>query len=91
MAGTAAVFISADYQNASPVERDSLVWNAEELHLSELPEQRQQKPAMATVLALEGLEYYDQPENGDIRQVECMGVEFVYSARARAWVQLEAG
>lgn len=89
MAGTAAVFISADYHNSSPVERDGLIWNAEELHLEELPKQRNTKPAMATVLALEGLEDYEKPTSGDIREVSSMGIRFIYCGRAKAWVQID--
>lgn len=87
MAGTAAVFIAADYNHASPVEREGLNWSADELHLADLPKYRQQKPAMATVLALEGLEDYDKPQAGDVREVASMGIDFVYSEKARAWVQ----
>jgi hypothetical protein len=87
MAGTSAVFISTDYSHASPVERDGMVWNEDELHLKDIPEQRNQKPSMSTVLALEGLEDYDKPSDGDVRQVESMGVDFVYIERVHAWVQ----
>ncbi len=90
MAGTSAVFIDLGYDSASPVERDGLVWSKDELHLDELPENRQYKASMATVLALEGLEDYDKPQAGDVRCVESMGVDFIYSRHARAWVQIEA-
>ena len=46
MAGTSAVFLSADYGGASPVERDGMVWSAEELHLDQLTTDRNPKPAM---------------------------------------------
>jgi len=88
MAGTAAVFLSAEYDHASPVERDGMVWTAEELHLEKLPQQRQQKPEMQTVLALEGLEEYDKPENGDVRKVAAVGCDFIYFEMISGWVQL---
>lgn len=89
MAGTAAVFISADYDKATPVERDGLIWSADELHLADLPTEHQIKPALATVLALEGLEEYDPPQNGDIRGVASMGMDFIYFEKIQGWVQLE--
>ncbi|MFT5117119.1 MAG: hypothetical protein ACI9NY_000647 [Kiritimatiellia bacterium] len=88
MAGTSAVFISAEFNHASPVERDGMIWTAEELHLEDLPQRRQEKPAMANALALEGLEDYDQPGNGDVRYVNSIGVSFVYFERVHAWVQI---
>ena len=88
MAGTSAVFLSSDFEQASPVERDGMIWSAAELTLYELPPQLNKKPAMATVLALEGLEDYDPPDNGDVRKVEAVGTEFVYLERVKAWVQL---
>ncbi len=88
MAGTSAVFLSADYDGASPVERDGMLWSADELHLDEPLGQRQDKPAMHNALALEGLEDYDAPENGDVRTVESIGSEFVYLTSIRAWVQM---
>ncbi len=87
MAGTAAVFVCADLNKASPVERDGLTWSAKELHLQNLPSDCCMKPAMASVLALEGLEEYDPPQSGDLRRVESLGVNFVYSAGIRGWVQ----
>ena len=88
MAGTSAVFLSAEFEKASPVERDGKIWTSEELQLEKLPEQRQQKPSMANALALEGLEDYDMPSNGDIRQVESIGAEFIYFDLLHGWVQL---
>lgn len=88
MAGTSAVFISAGYSKASPVERDGIIWDAKELHLQDLPKHRQEKPAMANVLALEGLEDYDRPSNGDVRRVESMEADFVYFERIHAWIQI---
>jgi len=88
MAGTSAVFLSADYQGASPVERDGMIWSAEELHLDQLADQRQEKEAMQNVIALEGLEDYDKPQNGDVRRVESVGSNFVYFAAIQGWIQL---
>ncbi len=42
MAGTSAVFLSANFEKASPVERDGVIWTSEELHLESLPKQWQQ-------------------------------------------------
>ncbi len=88
MAGTSAVFLSTDYTGPSPVERDGPVWSARELHLDELRPHLNHKPPMQNALALEGLEEYDQPQEGDVRFVESVGAEFVYSARIQGWVQL---
>ena len=88
MAGTSAVFLSADFAKASPIERDGMIWTSKELHLEQLPSQRQHKPPMANVLALEGLENYDLPDNGDVRRVESIGEEFIYFDLIRGWVQL---
>jgi hypothetical protein len=87
MAGTAAVFLVADHEKASPVERDGMVWTAEELHLNELPVNGTQKPAMANAIALEGLEEYEPPENGDVRYVESIDANFMYFGSIRGWVQ----
>ncbi len=88
MAGTSAVFVSTEYTQASPVERDGMIWNSHELHLDDLPSQHQQKAPMSNALALEGLEDYDKPSNGDIRHVESMGVNFIYFEKIQGWVQL---
>lgn len=88
MAGTSAVFLSAEFNKASPVERDGMVWSAEELHLEQLPQQYQEKPAMPNALALEGLEDYDMPHNGDLRRVDSVNTEFVYFDRIHGWVQI---
>lgn len=88
MAGTSAVFISTEYTQASPVERDGLIWSEAELHLDDIPEHQNNQPSMSTVLALEGLEDYDKPSNGDVRRVDSMGVDFIYIAAAQAWVQI---
>lgn len=88
MAGTSAVFLSSDHQGASPVERDGMVWTAAELHLDEMPQNQQQKPPMHNAIALEGLEEYDKPENGDVRRVESIAADFVYFELIKAWLQL---
>ena len=43
---------------------------------------------MANALALEGLEDYDTPDNGDVRKVESIGTEFIYFDLIRGWIQL---
>lgn len=88
MAGTSAVFILDSYEGASPVERDGLSWSAEELHLQDLPSDQNNKPAMANVLALEGLEDYEPPENGDARRVESLDTNFIYFEKIRGWIQV---
>ena len=88
MAGTAAVFVRADLDRPSPVERDGMVWTARELHLEELTDNRTLKESMATVLALEGLEDYDPPRDGDMRKVEALDACFVFHKRVQAWLQL---
>jgi len=88
MAGTSAVFISSDYEGASPMERDGAIWSAKELHLDELPLPGYSKPTMANALALEGLEDYDKPSDADVRHVESLDLDFIYFQRIRAWVQI---
>lgn len=87
MAGTAAVFLREDYDGPSPVERDGMIWQAEELHLEELPGKLTPLAAMANALALEGLEDYEPANNGDLRLVDSVGEYFVYMDRIRGWVQ----
>ena len=89
MAGTSAVFLREDYDGPSPVERDGMVWQADELHLDELPGKRSPLEAMANVLALEGLEDYDPATHGDLRRVNSVGEYFVYLEQIRGWVQVE--
>ena len=89
MAGTSAVFLREDYDGPSPVERDGMIWQAEELHLDELPSEFTPLDAMANVLALEGLEDYDPPTHGNIRRVDSVGEYFVYLERIQGWVQVE--
>jgi hypothetical protein len=43
---------------------------------------------MSNALALEGLEDYDVPSNGDLRHVESMGVNFIYFEKIHGWIQL---
>jgi hypothetical protein len=73
MAGTSAVFLREGYDGASPVERDGMIWQAEELRLDELSSQLRPLNAMANVLALEGLEDYDPATHGDVRRVDSVG------------------
>jgi hypothetical protein len=89
MAGTSAVFLREDYDGPSPVERDGMIWQAEELHLDELPSEFTPLDAMANVLALEGLEDYDPATHGDIRRVDSVGEYFVYLERIQGWVQVD--
>lgn len=88
MAGTSAVFVTSHYQSASPVERDGFSWTPEELHLNDLPTDLETKSSLANVLALEGLEEYDPPHNGDVRRVESMNTDFIYYQRIHGWVQV---
>ena len=89
MAGTSAVFLRGDYDGPSPVERDGMVWQADELHLDELPGKLSPLEAMANALALEGLEDYDPATHGDLRRVNSIGEYFVYLEPIRGWVQVE--
>lgn len=88
MAGTAAVFVIGNMGHASPVERDGMVWTAEELHLHTMPEHCVAKADMANALALEGLEEYDAPAHGDQRRVNSLDALFVYLAPIQGWVQV---
>ena len=88
LAGTSAVFLKTDYEGASPVERDGMVWQASELKLSELPDVLQVKADMASPLALEGLEDYDPASDGDRRKVLSLDAEFAYIAANKSWVHI---
>ena len=88
MAGTSAVFVSAQYPHPSPVERDGMVWKGSELHADDLPRDRRYKASMSNALALEGLEDYDTPSNGDVRHVESMRINFIYIKKIHGWIQL---
>ncbi len=90
MAGTAAVFVLANNDKPSPVERDGMVWQADELHLNLQSTSTQHKPTMANALALEGLEEYDPPKGGDIRRVTSIEKDFIYIDAIKGWVQCEA-
>ena len=87
MAGTSAVFLRENYDGQAPVERDGMVWQAQELHLEELPANLTPRDAMANVLALEGLEDYNPASQGDVRKVDSVGEYFVYLERIHGWVQ----
>lgn len=89
MAGTSAVFLLESHQSSSPVERDGMVWQPEELHLHEVPKNLTPKPAMANALALEGLEDYDPASNGDIRQVQSLNSKFMYLEHIKGWIEIE--
>lgn len=88
MAGTSAVFIPTDFSTPSPVERDSLVWTDAELGMPTSAKSLQWKPAMESSLALEGLEEYDMPFDGDARYVNNLGIAFVYVGKIRGWVAI---
>lgn len=88
MAGTSAVFIPDDFSTPSPVERDSLVWTDVELGMPASARSLQWKPAMESSLALEGLEDYDSPCDGDARYVNNLGIAFVYIGKIRGWVAI---
>lgn len=87
MAGTAAVFVFADQHANTPVERQGMVWSSQELHLDTIPPQLTDKEAMATNLALEGLESYDPPSHGDLRGVTALNAQFVYVEPIKGWVE----
>lgn len=88
MAGTAAVFILANKHANSPVERDGFQWSAQELHLDQLPAALSREQAIATSLALEGLESYNPPAHGDVRFVTALNADFAYIDSTKGWVEL---
>lgn len=88
MAGTSAVFVFANEHANSPVEREGLIWNDGELHLGSLPNSLTPKEAMATSLALEGLEEYDPPQHGDLRTVTSLQSQFAYIEQLKGWVEI---
>ena len=88
MAGTRAVFVFSDSDRPSPVERDGLIWSAQELHRDELSEQPKTKSDMANALALEGLEDYDPPQDGDLRKVISLDCSFMFLQRTHCWLQV---
>ena len=67
-----------------------MIWQAEELHLDELPGKLTPLATMANALALEGLEDYDPATHGDLRRVDSIGEYFVYLEQIRGWVQVKA-
>lgn len=88
MAGTSAIFLTADFDTPSPIERDGLSWTESELSM---PSERQRlhwKPPMDSALALEGLEEYDPPSEGDARYVTKLGIALVYIKKIKGWVAL---
>jgi len=89
LAGTSAVFILDGYSKSSPIERDGLSWTSEELQLTELPKTLSNMPTMANGLALEGLEEYLPPRNGETRYVESLESQFIYIEKIKAWIQLK--
>jgi len=91
MAGTAAVFVFADQHADKPVERQGMVWSDKELHLDTVDlNTLTPKDSMATNLALEGLESYDPPSHGDVREVTALRARFVYVEAIKGWVELQA-
>jgi hypothetical protein len=88
MAGTSAVFVLANFESASPVERDGLTWSDSELGMPSTHQILQWKGTMDSSLALEGLEEYEPPTSGDARFVSKLGIAFVYVEKAKAWVAL---
>lgn len=88
MAGTSAIFIPADYDKSSPVERDGLIWSDTELSMPTTPQALQWKPPLKSTLALEGLEEYDPPATNDARYIVNLGIAFVYIEKIRGWVAL---
>lgn len=89
MAGTSAVFIDASHEAASPVERDGMIWSEAELGIGQ--EQGQElcwRAAVDNTLALEGLEDYNPPQNGDARFVSSQCAAFIYIQPKKAWVQI---
>jgi hypothetical protein len=88
MAGTAAVFVPADFPIPSPMERDGCIWSDAELSMPETSQKLRWKQPIESALALEGLEEYDPPESGDARYVNKLGIALVYIGKIRGWVAL---
>jgi len=78
VAGSAAILLVTDIENASPIDPEEMIWPAEELHFEKLPKEHRRKPIMQTLLPLECLEEYDKPDIGDLHCVEAVGSDFVY-------------
>ena len=64
MAGTSAVFLSSEYDGASPVERDGMLWSAKELHLDEPLEQRLEKRRCTTLWLWKAWKIMSHPRMG---------------------------
>lgn len=90
MAGTSAVFLTSNFDSPSPIERDGLTWTDAELSMPTSPQSMYWKPSIDSALALEGLEEYDPPSDGDARYVNKLGIAFVYIGKIKAWVALTA-
>ncbi len=88
MAGTSAVFVMSDGHANKPVDVQGMIWSADELHLETKPAILNNKPAMATSLALEGLESYDPASHGDAREVTALDAQFVYIEPIKGWVEI---
>lgn len=88
MAGTSAVFISSQFEQAAPVERDGLTWTETELGLRQQPLALRWQAPLQTTLALEGLETYDPARAGDARYVIQMGMAFMFVEKIRGWVAI---
>jgi hypothetical protein len=88
MAGTSAVFVSADHNGASPVERDGMVWTEAELGLDNCNHTLHWREPIDSSLALEGLEEYDAPQHGDARYVNKLKAAFVYLEKIKGWVEI---
>jgi hypothetical protein len=88
MAGTSAVFISVDHSGASPVERDGMVWTESELGLDTCSRTLYWRAPIDSSLALEGLEEYDTPQQGDARYVNKLKTAFVYVEKIKGWVEI---
>ena len=65
-----------------------MIWSVGKLHFDQISLQRRQKSAMSNALALEGLEDYDPPQNGDTRKVESIAADFIYFDLIHAWIRL---
>ncbi len=90
MAGTSAVFVIANHSGATPLERDGLTWTEHELGLDSCSRQLHWREPIDSSLALEGLEEYDPPQQGDARYVSSSHAAFVYIERIRGWVEITA-
>jgi hypothetical protein len=90
MAGTSAVFVAADHGGPLPVERDGMAWTGQELGLDSCSRVLHWREPMDSSLALEGLEEYDRPAQGDARYVDKLRTAFVYINKIHGWVEITA-